>query len=142
MKIAIPLDDARRFSSHYGASSAFAHCKIDPATGRPGPLGLLLPVGSSPCSWPAWLHAEGVDVLLVGGMGAGARAACAEHGIAVVPGVAPAAPEQIAADYAAGRIRPGANTCAEDEDHRHSPHHHHGRAHEHDHEHGCCRRPA
>jgi predicted Fe-Mo cluster-binding NifX family protein len=140
MKIAIPLDDTRRFSSHYGASSAFACSTIDRATGRIGPLELLLPTGGSPCAWPAWLHAEGVDVLLVGGMGSGARAACAEHGITVVPGVSPAEPGQLAADYAAGRIQPGANTCADDEGHDH--HHHHGHAHEHGHEHGCCRGPA
>jgi predicted Fe-Mo cluster-binding NifX family protein len=131
MKIAIPLDEAGAFSPHYGASSAFACCKIDPATRRVGPLGLLLPTGGSPCSWPAWLRAEGVDTLLIGGMGAGARAACAKLGLEVVPGGGPGPIPQIAADYAAGRLQPGENACAEDCGHL--P----GDDHDHAHEHGC-----
>lgn len=127
MKIAIPLDDSHHFAPHYGASSAFACCEIDPATGHAGRVGMLLPMRGTPCSWPAWLHDEGVRVLLVGGMGAGARAACAEHDIEVVAGVLPAPPERIIADYAAGRLLPGPNACAGD----------HCDDHEHGHGHGC-----
>lgn len=138
MKIAIPLDQSHHFSPHYGASAAFACCEVDPLSGRAGPLGLLLPSGGSPCSWPAWLRAEGVSVLLVGGMGAGARASCAELGIELVPGVPPAPPERLAADYAAGRIQPGENRCGDGHDHDH----HHGDGHHHGHGQGCCQNHA
>ncbi|MEN9840472.1 MAG: hypothetical protein RL376_272, partial [Verrucomicrobiota bacterium] len=111
--------------------------EIDSSTGRAAPLGLLLPARGTPCSWPDLLRTEGVSVILVGGMGAGARTACAEQGITVVPGISAAPLEQIAADYAAGRILPGENACGDGHGHHD---HAHGHSHDHEHGHACCHR--
>ena len=135
MKIAIPVNDAQEFSPHYGAATALA-C-FTAATDGSGSLAnesLLHPVGRTPCSWPDWLHAEKITTLLVGGMGPGARARCAELGIDVIPGVLPAPPRELALAHLGGRLQTGENACRHG-DHEHVHHHHEGADHAH---HGHC----
>ena len=133
MKIAIPLTDSREFSAHYGASSALACFEVDAPTRTLRAESQLLPLGS-PCSWPDWLHAEGINVMLVGGMGAGARERCTALGIEVITGVPAGKPAELAARYLAGTLQPGANACGHGE-HGHAHAHEHTHSPEHDHAH-------
>lgn len=133
MKIAIPLTDTHEFSAHYGASSALACFEVDAISHTLRVESRLLPMGA-PCSWPDWLHTEGVNVLLVGGMGAGARERCTALGIQVIAGVTADEPAALAARYLADTLQLGANACSHG-DHAHS----HPHSHEHDHAHsGSC----
>ncbi len=136
MKIAIPLDNENAFSAHYGAATRVGCFLIDPATRAPRGHELLYPVTGSPCSWPEWLHLEGVTTLLVGSIGAGARERCAALGIEVVAGV-PAPPtsvEALVTRYLAGNLPLGESNCAHGE---HANGHDHAHPNEHAH-HGHC----
>ncbi|MFA6959654.1 MAG: NifB/NifX family molybdenum-iron cluster-binding protein [Opitutaceae bacterium] len=125
MKIAIPLNDAREFSAHYGASSALACFEVNTATRTIQVHSELLPIGS-PCSWPDWLKTEGITVMLVGGMGGGAQKRCATLGIEVVAGVPAGDPIELAGRYLAGTLQPGKSSCSHTgDDHQHSHDHQH-----------------
>lgn len=126
MKIALPLTAADEFSAHYGAAAKFTIFEVDPVrrvvlrrlTVRPG--------NSEPCSWPTLLRTAGVDLVLAGGMGIGARAHMAEFGLKVLVGVPAAAPDALVTAWMSGQLAAGANAC----DGSGSGRHHH-REHEH-----------
>lgn len=131
MKIAIPLTAADEFSPHYGGSAKFTVVEIDPRERTVLRRVVVAPPESEPCSWPPLLRAAGVDLILVGGMGRGAQARMAEHGIEVIAGVPAASPDELLAACLAGRLAPGTNTC----DGRGESDHH---GHDHPHQGGDC----
>ncbi len=118
MKIAIPITATKHFCPHYGTASALAYFETHAASTVVRSHGLLLPIGDTPCSWPDWLRDEGVNILLVGGMGDGARKRCAALGITVIAGVPDLPPAALASAFLAGTLCPGENTCAH-ESHAH-----------------------
>jgi predicted Fe-Mo cluster-binding NifX family protein len=137
MKIALPINDAQEFCAHYGAATALACYTADNATRKIRVHGSLLPIAKSPCAWPEWLRDEGVDVMLVGGMGAGARARCDALGIQVIAGLPSGTPEALATAYLEGTLQPGENACGHGHHDGHG--HHAGHDHPHDHSHeGHC----
>lgn len=134
MRIALPLTSADEFSAHYGAAAKFAVFEIDPKRRAVRRHVVVKPTGSEPCGWPPLLRAAGADLVLAGGMGRGARLRMAEHGLKVLAGVPTAAPEVLIADWLAGRLSAGANTC--DSDQHGGGAGCHGHAHGHPHAHG------
>ena len=128
MKIAIPLTDSDEFSPHYGASAKFEVFEVDPPQRVVRRRMIVVPAETEPCSWPPLLHAAGVDLVLAGGMGHGAQARMAEHGITVLAGVPAAAPDALVTAWLAGRLTPGENACdgSVHGDHHHDGHDHHG----------------
>jgi ATP-binding protein involved in chromosome partitioning len=127
MKIAIPLTDAHEFSPHYGASAKFAVFDVDPPQRAIRRRMIVAPPGSEPCAWPPLLRAAGVDLVLAGGMGSGARHRMGEHGVEVITGVAPAAPEALVTAWLEDRLVWGDNTC---DGSGHGGHHHAAHPHE------------
>ncbi|HUJ45074.1 MAG TPA: NifB/NifX family molybdenum-iron cluster-binding protein [Opitutaceae bacterium] len=119
MKIAIPLTDSDEFSSHYGASAKFEVFEVDPPRRAVRRRLIVAPAEAEPCAWPPLLQAVGVSLVFAGGMGSGARHRMAEHGIEVVAGIAPSAPEALVAAWLDGRLARGANTCDGREHGRH-----------------------
>jgi ATP-binding protein involved in chromosome partitioning len=110
MKIAIPLANGK-LSMHFGHCERFALVDVDPAEkiilGRedvdapPHEPGLL----------PRWLAERDASMIIAGGMGQRAAGLFAERGIQVITGAPAEAPERIVADYLAGRLETGPNTC-------------------------------
>jgi predicted Fe-Mo cluster-binding NifX family protein len=125
MKIAIPLTDTNGFSSHYGGSAKFAVYDVDPARRVVQRRSIVTPSEAEPCAWPPLLHAEGVTVVLAGGMGRGAQQNMLNNGVEVVIGVPPAEPDVLVAAYLAGEIRSGVNACEGEGSHAHDHGHHH-----------------
>jgi predicted Fe-Mo cluster-binding NifX family protein len=119
VKIAIPLTDTDEFSPHYGGSSKFAVVEVNPRHRAVRRRMIVVPPESEPCSWPPLLRAAGVDLILAGGMGRGAQVRMAEHGIKVLAGVPPAAPDELIAAWLDERLVVGENACE-------GNHHHHG----------------
>jgi len=111
MKIAIPLTATDEFSPHYGASAKFEVFDVDPEERAVRRRMLVAPGEAEPCAWPPLLRAAGVNLMLAGGMGSGARHRMAEHGVDVVTGVAAAAPEALVAAWLEGRLVRGDNSC-------------------------------
>lgn len=129
MKLALPLTAADTFSSHYGAAAKFTVFEVDPTTRRIERQLVVVPQASEPCQWPRLLRAAGVDLVLAGGMGRGARAHMAEHGVGVLAGVPEGAPAELVTAWLEGRLITGPNGC--------EGHGAHAGGHHHDDEGGC-----
>jgi predicted Fe-Mo cluster-binding NifX family protein len=131
MKIALPLTASDEFSAHYGAAAKFTVYDVDPAHRTVRRRLIVVPHASEPCAWPTLLQAAGVDLVLAGGMGAGARARMAEHGLKVLTGVPAAAPDTLVEAWMAGSLTTGENACdgSGQGGHHHGTHEHGGPCH-------------
>lgn len=115
MKIAVTYEDGMVFP-HFGHTAQF---KIYEAEGGKLLSGVVVPTGGSGHGALAgFLAAQGVDALICGGIGGGARTALAQAGIALYPGVSGLA-DAAAQALAEGRlVYDPAAQCA-DHDHHH-----------------------
>jgi predicted Fe-Mo cluster-binding NifX family protein len=120
MKLALPLNASDEFSPHYGAAAKFAVFDVDPTYREVRRRLVVVPQASEPCQWPRYLRAAGVDLVLAGGMGQGARAHMAEHGVRVLTGVQAGAPDALIAAWLEGRLATGENACDGSGDHHHT----------------------
>jgi ATP-binding protein involved in chromosome partitioning len=110
MKIAIPLADGR-LCAHFGHCQQFALLDVDEQTGKATDQKLLTPPPHEPGVLPRWLHEQGANVIIAGGMGQRAQQIFEQNGIKVVIGAPSHGPEQLVADYCAGTLTSGANLC-------------------------------
>ncbi|MCF7688905.1 MAG: hypothetical protein K9M98_15310 [Cephaloticoccus sp.] len=131
MKLALPLTATNEFSVHYGAAAKFEVFEVDPEQRLVGRRLIVVPQASEPCGWPTLLRAAGVDLVLAGGMGAGARAHMEEHGLKVLFGVPMATPEDLINDWLSGQLEVGVNSCdgGGHGSHIHGEHNHTGGCH-------------
>jgi len=60
---------------------------------------------------PPWLAEQGVNLVIAGGMGQRALQIFQSHGIQVLVGASPEAPERIVGEYLAGTLKSGGNVC-------------------------------
>ena len=110
MKIAIPLA-AGRLSMHFGHCDQFAILEVDQQNKTVTNTTLHEAPGHEPGALPRWLHEQGADVIIAGGMGQRAQQLFAENGITVVVGAPSDTPEAIAQAYLAGTLQTGQNIC-------------------------------
>jgi predicted Fe-Mo cluster-binding NifX family protein len=130
MKIAIPLT-AGRLSAHFGHCEQFALIEADPASKQILNQTLLTPPPHEPGLLPRWLHQQGVNAIIAGGMGRRALDLFAQNGIAVHAGAAGDTPDNVAKAFLNGALAGGTPTCGHDYDHGYAHGHGHG------HGHGC-----
>jgi ATP-binding protein involved in chromosome partitioning len=109
-RIAIPLAEGR-LCAHFGHCQQFALLDVDEQTGKATDQKLLTPPPHEPGVLPRWLHEQGANVIIAGGMGQRAQQLFAENDIKVVVGAATETPEQLAAAYVAGTLVSGTNLC-------------------------------
>ena len=110
MKIAVPLA-AGRLSMHFGHCEEFALLDVDEMTKEIKQKTLLQPPPHEPGVLPRWLHEEGADVIIAGGMGQRAQQLFAQNGIKVLVGVSGQSPEELAKTYLDGNLQTGQNMC-------------------------------
>jgi ATP-binding protein involved in chromosome partitioning len=110
MQIAIPLA-AGRLCMHFGHCEQFALVDVDEAAGKPRDVKLLTPPPHEPGLLPRWLHEQGANVVIAGGMGQRAQQLFAQSGIGVLVGAPVGTPEELVAAYLEGSLKPGQNTC-------------------------------
>jgi ATP-binding protein involved in chromosome partitioning len=126
MRIAVPLSGGK-FNAHFGQSTAFWVCDVEEgsqavANGRELPL-----PGEGGCGViPAVLSRAGVNLVIAGGMGAGAQANLARCGIEAIAGATGGTPQEIVQDYLAGRLVSTGQLCQQHEGHGHQHRHGHG----------------
>ena len=72
---------------------------------------LVTPPPHEPGLLPRWLHEQGADVIIAGGMGQRAQQLFAEKGIRVVYGVPSDTPETIVTAFLDGTVVSGENLC-------------------------------
>lgn len=111
MKIALPLSATDEFAGHYGQARKFEVFNVDQAQQRVSRRLIVVPQASRPCQWPRLLRAAGVDLMLVGNIGAGARRQMADEQVRLLAGVPSADPDAIVAAWLAGTLTSGHNAC-------------------------------
>jgi predicted Fe-Mo cluster-binding NifX family protein len=110
MKIAIPVVD-KQLCLHFGHCAHFAMVEVDDKEKKITSTEYMEPPAHEPGVLPKWLHEQGVNVILAGGMGTRAQQLFEQNGIEVVVGCAPASPETLVAAYLAGELQTGDNAC-------------------------------
>jgi len=110
MKIAIPLA-AGRLGMHFGHCEQFALVDGDANGGKTLQTTLMTPPPHEPGLLPRWLHQQGAQVIIAGGMGQRAQQLFAPSGVKVVVGAPPETPETLVSAYLKGGLQCGDNAC-------------------------------
>ena len=110
MKIAIPMAEGK-LCMHFGHCEQFAILEVEEKTKAIRELPPLTPPPHEPGVLPRWLHEQGANVIIAGGMGQRAQALFAESGIKVVVGAAGGIPVEIARQFVDGVLATGQNAC-------------------------------
>ncbi len=110
MKIAIPTA-AGKLCMHFGHCEQFAIIDVDAESRAITGQRLLTPPPHEPGVLPKWLHEQGVNLIIAGGMGQRAQGLFNENGIRVVVGAAVEAPEVLVRQHLAGTLATGENVC-------------------------------
>lgn len=110
MKIAIPVADGR-LCMHFGHCERFALIEVDDATKTIQGTTYLVPPPHEPGVLPRWLHQEGAELIIAGGMGQRAQSLFVQNGVEVIVGAPAEAPEDIASAYLSGKLEAGQNLC-------------------------------
>lgn len=121
MKIAIPLTGGR-LSDHFGHCEQFALIEMDPVSKQILAQTLVVPPPHEPGVLPRWLHQQGVQAVIAGGMGRRALDLFAQNDIAVHAGTAGGAPEELARAFVNGGLGGGTPSCGHDHTHCSDPH--------------------
>jgi predicted Fe-Mo cluster-binding NifX family protein len=96
---------------HFGHCEQFAVFEVDTAGRQILTTRQLTPPPHEPGVLPRWLHEQGVNLVIAGGMGRRAQDLFAGNGIEVVVGAPSESPESVVQTYIDGRLQPGENLC-------------------------------
>jgi predicted Fe-Mo cluster-binding NifX family protein len=119
MKIAIPVNDEVLFG-HFGGAKSFYFAEVDDASKTIVSEEVVLAPEHVPGAFPKFLRDNNAIVVIAQGMGASAKAALAESGIAVLTGVAVDTARNLVERYLAGELESRDVECNHD---------HHGESH-------------
>jgi len=108
--IAVPVANGQ-LCEHFGHCEHFALYEVDPQAKRVLGSKLPEPPPHEPGVLPRWLHEQGVNVILAGGMGRRAQDIFTTHAIQVVVGLSAGSPEAIVQGYLDGRLQATVNPC-------------------------------
>ena len=108
MKFAIPLAEGK-LTAHFGHCQEFALVDVEDNTIKNKQT--LVPPPHEPGVLPRWLHEQGTNVIIAGGMGARALDLFAQNGIKVLTGAPALTPEELVKQYLDSALLTGANVC-------------------------------
>ena len=108
MKFAIPLAEGK-LTAHFGHCQEFALVDVEDNTIKRKQT--MVPPPHEPGVLPRWLHQQGADVIIAGGMGARAIDLFVQNGIKVLTGAPSLAPEELVQQYLDNTLKTGANVC-------------------------------
>ncbi len=106
--LVVPVSNGK-LSSHFGHCDQFAF--IETVNGEIVKTEMRNPPPHEPGVLPKWLHEQGADVAIVGGMGEHAQQILKGNGIEVIMGAPMDSPESLAHQYLANTLIPGENRC-------------------------------
>ena len=124
MRVALPISEGK-FSIHYGRAEALSLHEVDLATGKASDLGMRLFPAEGTCSAAPWVAAQGVEILLAGGLGSGAAQGLGKAGVKVFAGIEETDARKVLESFLAGvaqarELAPGESMCqGHDDDHEH-----------------------
>ena len=110
MKIAIPMADGK-LCMHFGHCEQFALVEVDEAAKTITGTTYLTPPPHEPDVLPRWLHEQGANVIIAGGMGQRAQGIFAASSIKIVVGAPAETPEGVVSAYLSGTLQVGSNAC-------------------------------
>ena len=110
MKIAIPTTGGQ-LATHFGHCDQFAIVEVDPEKMAILDTTFLTPPPHEPGVLPRWLHEQGANVIIAGGMGQRAQILFAEQNIQVLVGAPADTPEATVSAYLEGNLATGGNLC-------------------------------
>ena len=106
--LVVPVSGGK-LSAHFGHCEEFAF--VETQDHKIVGTDMRTPPGHEPGVLPQWLHDQGADVVIVGGMGEMAQGLLREKGIEVIIGAPMDAPESLANQYLSDTLVSGANVC-------------------------------
>ena len=106
--LVVPVSGGK-LSAHFGHCEQFAF--IETQNGKITETEMLNPPAHEPGALPRWLHEQGADVAIVGGMGESAQQLLRERGIEVIIGAPMDSPESLANQYLSNTLITGENVC-------------------------------
>lgn len=115
MKIAVPFENENIFQ-HFGHTDAFKIYEIE--KGKITTMRIMPAIGCGHGALATFLSANGVDTLICGGIGEGAKNALAQFGISVYGGVSGNADIAIHA-FIAGELKYDPNALCDHHEHGH-----------------------
>ncbi|MCD6174225.1 MAG: NifB/NifX family molybdenum-iron cluster-binding protein [Planctomycetes bacterium] len=110
MKIAIPLAQGK-LTLHFGHCEQFAIIDVNEETKEITSREDLTPPAHEPGVLPRWLHEQGANVIIAGGMGQRAQQLFTQNDIKVIVGASSDEPEEIVSAYLQGTLETGSNIC-------------------------------
>ena len=108
MKFAIPLAEGK-LTAHFGHCQEFALIEVEDNQIKNKET--LVPPPHEPGVLPKWLHDQGANVIIAGGMGARALELFAQNNIKVVVGASALTPEELVKQYLDNSLQTGGNVC-------------------------------
>jgi Mrp family chromosome partitioning ATPase/predicted Fe-Mo cluster-binding NifX family protein len=106
--VVVPVAEGK-LASHFGHCEQFAF--VETQNGEIKGTELRTPPPHEPGVLPQWLHQQGADVIIAGGMGSRAKELLNQNGIDVVVGAPTDTPESLARQYLSGSLVTGENVC-------------------------------
>ena len=119
MKIAIPLT-AGHLAAHFGHCEQFALVEADTESKKILSQNRVTPPPHEPGLLPRWLHEQGIQMVIAGGMGQRALNLFTQNGIVIHAGPAGDTPENLVQAFLNGTLTGGTPTCGHDHGHDHS----------------------
>lgn len=110
MRIAIPLAEGK-LTNHFGHCERFAFVNVDSETKKIVSVMDIVPPEHVPGLFPKWVHEQGAELVIAGGMGERAQALFAEQGVKVITGAPSEAPEALVTAYFSDTLVTGKNAC-------------------------------
>jgi len=110
MPFALPLVGGQ-LSMHFGHCDEFALIDVDESTKKITNKTVLKSPEHEPGLLPRWLHENGANLIIAGGMGQRAQTLFAQNGIKVVYGASVDTPENLVNSFLQGTLVTGANVC-------------------------------
>jgi len=108
MKFAIPLAEGK-LTAHFGHCQQFALVEVE--DNQIKNKATLVPPPHEPGVLPKWLHDQGANVIIAGGMGARALELFAQNNIQVIVGASALTPEELVKQYLDNTLQTGGNVC-------------------------------
>ncbi|MCK5219305.1 NifB/NifX family molybdenum-iron cluster-binding protein [bacterium] len=110
MRIAIPVANGK-LTMHFGHCEEFVLIDVDEQEKKITGQARLQPPAHEPGVLPAWLHEQGANIIIAGGMGQRAHQLFAQNGITVIVGADSGSPEELVSAYLNSTLQTGANLC-------------------------------
>lgn len=126
MKIGIPTLEGK-LCAHFGHCETFSFVEVNPETREIISITTGAPEEGISCQSANWISAQGVSIVLAGGMGGRPMMAFAENGVQVITGCPELEIKEIVELFLSQTLEVGENACGNDPNH--SCHGHHGEGH-------------